>query len=657
MHTDVMRQGAFLTVAIACTAIAGGAACSRLPATGSPEISVSPGTVAFAMPFVGDEYQNALTVTNTGNVALTVTSIALRDDTLGGGSFNLDAPATPFTIAPGRSVSLTVNLHPSSDAPARGAVTIRSNAKANPTIVVPLTTTSVDDVKLEACVLRGSSVAQGCDEDANGAPLIDWGPISKGVPVQKTIALWNSGAGNVAAIVSSLVATTAPETFSFTFFTLDADGREIALEPPLYLRPYDPARRSVANEIRVRATFSGRMPTGPLTDVALEIDTSHPQGKLTIPVAATIGDCPGTLADCDGVAANGCEADLASSLDHCGTCAESCGAANAAPQCVAGGCILNCQPLWGNCDGLDPTGCEHDLSADVGNCGACGHLCGADHASPQCTSGVCALNCAPGFADCDHVDGTGCETDIQTIDNCGACGNVCGTANASPQCVGGGCVLNCQPGFADCDGIASNGCEANLTADPAHCGSCTNDCTALPHPNASTVACADAGAGPACSVATCDASFFDVNGTFADGCECQDDAVSAVCTSPAPGPVVALNTQASLTGRIVPSSKVEYVLVGFTGADSCADFTPTITLDDPSGVLVMDVLPAGGCDATPIGCAEGQALGITQWSTRYTNWCVLPQNLSYPLGTSFLVRVYANGTSATCLPYTLLLSN
>jgi hypothetical protein len=51
--------------------------------------------------------------------------------------------------------------------------------------------------------------------------------------------------------------------------------------------------------------------------------------------ACAIASCAGTLADCDGIASNGCEADLSNSADHCGTCATSCGAGGV---CTAASC-------------------------------------------------------------------------------------------------------------------------------------------------------------------------------------------------------------------------------------------------------------------------------------------------------------------------------
>src|SRR5438067_118047 len=82
--------------------------------------------------------------------------------------------------------------------------------------------------------------------------------------------------------------------------------------------------------------------------------------------------------------------------------------------------------------------------------------------------------------------------------HCGSCANDCAALpnvdGSKVTCLVGNCVVvnACLPGFADC--TAAPGCETDLT-DPAHCGSCTQVC---------------GGAAPLCApsgcVATCPAN-------------------------------------------------------------------------------------------------------------------------------------------------------
>lgn len=80
---------------------------------------------------------------------------------------------------------------------------------------------------------------------------------------------------------------------------------------------------------------------------------------------------------------------------------------------------------------------------------------------PTCAVGVCSYACTAGFGDCNRMQPDGCEANFGTsVAHCGRCGNGCGPyANATPVCSGGACSLVCNAGFENADGIVSNGCE------------------------------------------------------------------------------------------------------------------------------------------------------------------------------------------------------
>jgi hypothetical protein len=69
--------------------------------------------------------------------------------------------------------------------------------------------------------------------------------------------------------------------------------------------------------------------------------------------------CPAGYANCDGNAANGCEANLTEDEAHCGTCGTSCqGQGNATGVCVSGTCGVACPVGSYDCDGNAANGCE-----------------------------------------------------------------------------------------------------------------------------------------------------------------------------------------------------------------------------------------------------------------------------------------------------------
>lgn len=97
--------------------------------------------------------------------------------------------------------------------------------------------------------------------------------------------------------------------------------------------------------------------------------------------------CAPDFADCDGMSANGCEIGTATDPLHCGNCATACSAPNGTPGCSASACtVLACNANFANCDGMAANGCEVDMTTDASNCGGCGIACGAGR---QCLGGVC----------------------------------------------------------------------------------------------------------------------------------------------------------------------------------------------------------------------------------------------------------------------------
>ncbi len=192
--------------------------------------------------------------------------------------------------------------------------------------------------------------------------------------------------------------------------------------------------------------------------------------------------------------------DLTTDAANCGTCRTVCaGGPNSTPMCTLHTCTLVCDANFANCDGVAANGCEVDLRSSAQNCAACGFACptGA-HATPTCTARSCGLACATGFGDCDTLPGNGCEADLGTDPaHCGTCAISCpGRTGATRTCVAGACSYDCNAGTADCDGMAANGCETTLASDPAHCGVCA---TACPVPANGMATCTASVCGVACN--------------------------------------------------------------------------------------------------------------------------------------------------------------
>jgi hypothetical protein len=248
-------------------------------------------------------------------------------------------------------------------------------------------------------------------------------------------------------------------------------------------------------------------------------------GRTCVGGGCTAGVCAPGRANCDGVEANGCEVNPATDPAHCGACGRECALAHAVAGCAAGACaVQRCEEGWGDCDGEVGNGCEARLAESVAHCGACGAACALPQAAATCAAGVCAVgSCAAGWGDCDGIGANGCEANLaSSAVSCGACGNVCVVAHGVPSCTAGACaVARCDAGWSDCDGVATNGCEADLTAATASCGACGNACAVGPHSSATCAA-------GACGL-VCDGGWGDCDGLAANGCEVELAGSGAHC--------------------------------------------------------------------------------------------------------------------------------
>jgi hypothetical protein len=257
-------------------------------------------------------------------------------------------------------------------------------------------------------------------------------------------------------------------------------------------------------------------------------NTSCPGAPNAVPACAQ-GTCAITctagFADCDGRLDNGCEADTRVSATHCGGCGRACAPANGTGACSASTCALTgCSAGFADCDGNLANGCEVNTRSDVANCGVCSTRCTVPSGTAACVAGACRVDaCTAPFGDCDGNVGNGCETNTSSsVAHCGACGSACAPrANSAASCLGSACRYTCNAGFADCDGNASNGCEVNLASDLAHCGTCNNRCA-----SANTTSACTAGA---CAVQSCAGTFRNCDGAASNGCEANIATSTAHC--------------------------------------------------------------------------------------------------------------------------------
>ncbi len=134
---------------------------------------------------------------------------------------------------------------------------------------------------------------------------------------------------------------------------------------------------------------------------------------------------------------------------NCSFCGDTCDLANATSECQPNAtpdpffvCALQmCNAGFADCDMVAANGCEADTQNDWNNCGGCGQECSGGppgpNVAPPCQGGVCiGFECVMGYADCNNDPTDGCEADLATDpNNCHFCGNKCATT-----CSGGVCA-------------------------------------------------------------------------------------------------------------------------------------------------------------------------------------------------------------------------
>jgi hypothetical protein len=330
--------------------------------------------------------------------------------------------------------------------------------------------------------------------------------------------------------------------------------------------------------------------------------------------------------DCDDLVDE--DFDLRSDPNHCGNCTTVCpDYPRAQGICVMGSCDINCQPGFSNLDGIILNGCEatceptadtnESTCNDIDN--DCDGLIDEDYVPYTCGAGACMQlsvcwdgreSCteldppAPADTLCNNIDDDCdgaidedyqptdacvgyCKTTATCADGSETCGTpmagdatcdgvdddcngviddqyvswTCGTGSCTRQstCIGG--IENCDAGPAsdeicngsddNCDGSVDNGDISALCPTPP------------PH---GTAVCTDG----SCSIGSCSGGWYDVDGLYNTGCECQlestDSANNSCSTAASIGDVPDNGSSQTITGNIVPGTDSDWY--SFNAVDS-----------------------------------------------------------------------------------------
>lgn len=127
-----------------------------------------------------------------------------------------------------------------------------------------------------------------------------------------------------------------------------------------------------------------------------------------------MGGCDLSWKDCDTNPGTGCEINIDSDPQNCGGCGNACSTSGGSPQCWGGACGIACADGRGDCNTSAGDGCEVDLTSDLNHCGSCSTDCTGPLppgvATAQCSNGSCSVtSCSGGAYNEDGAFGNGCE--------------------------------------------------------------------------------------------------------------------------------------------------------------------------------------------------------------------------------------------------------
>lgn len=205
---------------------------------------LSPASVSFGKVTVGKQATQAVTVSNTGNASLNITSAQVSN-----AQFSVSGMTMPMALAPSQSTSFNVAVTPTAAGNLTGTLTVSGDSGSTPAVV-----------NLSATAVSGST--SGPQLSASPASIA-FGSISTGAKGTTNLVLSNTGTGNLTISVLTL----SGAAFSVSGITI-------------------PATIAAGQSANVAVTFSPTAAGNTSGSLALASnDTTNP--TLSIPLSGT----------------------------------------------------------------------------------------------------------------------------------------------------------------------------------------------------------------------------------------------------------------------------------------------------------------------------------------------------------------------------------
>jgi hypothetical protein len=225
--------------------------------TGSPQLSVSSGTLAFGDVNLNTVSTKTLTLSSTGTAAVKVNS-----GTLSGTGFSMSGVTFPVTLNPGQTATLQVSFDPKAAGAASGSISISSTSSTG-----SATTVSLSGTGTTSQVLTLSSASLNFGSDAVGTAI--------------TLPVTLTSTGTSAVTVSAASLTGAGFSFSGATFP-------VTLNPNVAIKvqvQFDPTAVGTASGA---LTFSSNSSTGSTSAVSLSGTGTAVQHQVSLSWAAPV---------------------------------------------------------------------------------------------------------------------------------------------------------------------------------------------------------------------------------------------------------------------------------------------------------------------------------------------------------------------------------
>lgn len=340
-------------------------------------------------------------------------------------------------------------------------------------------------------------------------------------------------------------------------------------------------------------------------------------------------------------------------------------------RCNAPGTAGTCTPVGG---GQDPDlecpgfSCS-DYYAGFDGLGACHRRAPISNDAAVCNGARACLTPAELCA----VSPAGTEVQIDCDDVCqsataGTCnGTMPGACTDSPpgsQTCGFGACMTTSP---RCNAGTQVTCIAGMSS-PEACNGIDDDCAGGVDnapvvsmcPATANVATTSCGGSAGCSIGTCNPNAVDIDGAYANGCECVNEGNGSTCGSATSLGAIGVGGSANtLTSSVAASGASDYFYVTFPATGSPGGGTPHVRFTRNDGSIFRFEI-TGACSAAALPCGSGgvatdrddwsfvdnQATpGPNQWNLRNTPWPA-----------AVYVRVYRTTSGASCSQYQLTIT-